>query len=90
MRYLLQAGQFDWNKQSRFVSISDFEDSLICGGEIELQQKGNVYNISRQHSDVFAISHSRKRETETAYSSPDELVGITGFRQPFKGGYYTS
>lgn len=40
MRYLLQAGQFDWNKQSRFVSISDFEDSLIRGGEIEFQIEG--------------------------------------------------
>ncbi len=61
-------------EQPQFVSISDFKDSLIRGGEIEFQWKGLIYNISRYHPDGFTISHSRNRETEKVYSSPDELL----------------
>jgi len=59
---------------SRFDTISDFKDSLIRGGEIEFQWKGIIYNITRYQPECYAISHSRNRDTERMFATPDELL----------------
>lgn len=62
--------------QNRFISISDFNDCMRWGGEVEFLWKGVTYNITH-YNDNIAISLSRRQDTEMQRKTADKILEDT-------------
>ncbi len=60
-------------EQNRFVTISDFKDRIIRGGEVEFAWKGKPYGIT--HPELRTIIYEAyKPETEKWCDTDDEVL----------------
>lgn len=61
-------------EDNRFKTISDFEDCMIRGGEVEFVCNDKKYNITHCQSGEIGISEAFKQETEKLCKSADEIL----------------
>lgn len=65
--------QCNSTEENRFVSLGDFEDCMIRGGEVEFVWKDKIYSITHTDSKI-SISEVFKQETERLYNIADEAL----------------
>ncbi len=60
-------------EDNRFITISDFNDCMIRGGEVEFVWRNTIFNISHTANNI-SISEAYKQETESLCDIPDEVL----------------
>ena len=62
-------------EDNRFETISDFEDCMIRGGEVEFIWKNIHYGAIRYGTDdKITLYVANKPETEQVYDTPDDAL----------------
>ena len=65
--------QYNSIEQNRFQTISEFEECLIRGGEIEFQWNGTNYTVG-SYGDKISIAEFNRQDTEKLCDTPDEVL----------------
>lgn len=60
-------------EENRFKTISDFEDCMVRGGEVEFEFNERVFGITHDY-DKIAIYEAYKQETEKLCKNVDEVL----------------
>ena len=62
-------------EQNRFITISDFKDCMIWGGEVEIEWHGVHYGIIRYgKDDKITIYIWNQPETERCFETADDAL----------------
>lgn len=64
---------FNTEEDNRFKTISEFEECMIRGGEVEFMWNGLHYSVTH-YNDNISISHSRRQDTEIQRKTADEIL----------------
>ena len=60
-------------EDNRFKTISEFNECIIRGGEVEFTWQGINYSVT-SYADKISISQFYSQETERLFDTPDEAL----------------